>query len=105
MKLLVRINRELGGRFAPCAFFHVSFWNETESRIELHLESNCRQSVSVDSLDTTLRFYQGESIHTENSFKYTIECLEDLLWLGGFNVENTWTDSHCWFAVSLGVII
>jgi L-histidine Nalpha-methyltransferase len=103
--LLVRINRELGGHFEPDAFSHVSFWNETESRMELHLESNCRQSVRVDALDTTLRFYQGERIHTENSYKYTIECLEDLLQRGGFNVENTWTDSHCWFAVSLGVIL
>ena len=102
--LLVRINRELGGHFDPNAFSHVSFWNETASRMELHIESNCHQSVRIDALDTTLRFYQGERIHTENSYKYTIECLEDLLHQGGFDVEITWTDSHCWFAVSLGVI-
>jgi L-histidine N-alpha-methyltransferase len=102
--LLVRINRELGGHFEPDAFCHVSFWNEAASRIELHLESTHPQSVRVDALDTTLRFYQGERIHTENSYKYTVECLEGLLQHGGFEVEHIWTDPDCWFAVSLGVI-
>ncbi|MBA4143668.1 MAG: L-histidine N(alpha)-methyltransferase [Nitrosospira sp.] len=102
--LLVRINRELGGHFELDAFCHVSFWNEQASRMELHLESRYRQSVRVDSLDMTLRFDQGERIHTENSYKYTMERLESLLQCGGFEVENTWTDPHCWFAVSLGVI-
>ncbi len=60
--------------------------------MELHIESNCRQSVSIGALDTTPPFYQGERIHTENSYKYTIECLEDLLHQAGFDVENTWTD-------------
>lgn len=103
--LLARINRELGGHFEPDAFRHVSFWNEAASRIELHLESTCRQSVRVDALDTTLRFYQGERIHTENSYKYTVECLEELLQRGGFEVEHIWTDPDCWFAVSMGMVM
>ncbi|WP_084226782.1 L-histidine N(alpha)-methyltransferase [Nitrosospira sp. NpAV] len=98
------INRELGGHFEPDAFHHVSFWNEAASRIELHLESTCLQSVRVDALDTTLQFYQGERIHTENSYKYTVACLEDLLQRGGFVIEHIWTDPNRWFAVSLGVI-
>ena len=72
--------------------------------IELHLESACRQSVRIDALDMTLQFDQGERIHTENSYKYTIEHLENLLRSGGFQVEHTWTDPDSWFAVSLGVI-
>ena len=52
----------------------------------------------------TLRFGQGERIHTENSYKYTIERLESLLNDGGFEVEHTWTDPLSWFAVTLGVI-
>ena len=103
--LLVRINRELGGQFEPDSFSHVSFWNHKASRMELHLESMRPQSVRVDALDTTLQFYQGERIHTENSYKYTVERLEDLLQRGGFEVEHTWTDPHCWFAVSLGMIV
>ena len=102
--LLLRINRELGGHFEPDAFSHVSFWNEPESRIELHLESLCSQSVRVDALDATLNFYPGERIHTENSYKYTLERLKNLLRYGGFQVEHTWTDPDCWFAVSLGVV-
>lgn len=102
--LLVRINRELGGYFEPDAFQHVSFWNEAASRIELHLESVCTQAVRVHALDTTVQFYEGERIHTENSYKYTIEYLEDLLQRGGFEVEHIWTDPNSWFAVSLGVI-
>jgi uncharacterized SAM-dependent methyltransferase len=102
--LLVRINRELGGHFDPESFCHISFWNEAESRIELHLESACRQSVRIDALDMTLQFDQGERIHTENSYKYTVEHLENLLRSGGFQVEHTWTDPDSWFAVSLGVI-
>jgi dimethylhistidine N-methyltransferase len=102
--LLLRINRELGGHFEPDSFSHVSFWNELESRIELHLESLYSQSVRVDALDTTLDFYCGERIHTENSYKYTLERLENLLQCGGFQVEHTWTDPNCWFAVSLGMV-
>lgn len=103
--LLVRINRELNANFEPDAFQHLSFWNETASRMELHLESTCAQSVKVQALDTTLQFWEGERIHTENSYKYTLEHLEDLLQRGGFKMEHTWTDSNSWFAVSLGVII
>jgi L-histidine Nalpha-methyltransferase len=102
--LLVRINRELGGHFQPDAFSHISFWNQSASRIELHLESAIPQSVRIDTLDMTLRFHQGERIHTENSYKYTLECLESLVNQGGFNVQHTWTDPLSWFAVTLAVI-
>jgi dimethylhistidine N-methyltransferase len=102
--LLVRINRELGGHFELDTFSHVSFWNQAASRVELHLESEIPQSVRIDALDTTLGFRQGERIHTENSYKYTLEGLESLLNHGGFDVEHTWTDPQSWFAVTLGVI-
>jgi L-histidine N-alpha-methyltransferase len=102
--LLVRINRELGGHFQLDAFSHASFWNQSASRVELHLESAIPQSVRIDALDMTLRFYEGERIHTENSYKYTLECLESLPHHGGFDVEHTWTDPLSWFAVTLAVI-
>lgn len=102
--LLARINRELGGHFDPESFCHVSFWNEAESRIELHLESAYRQAIRIDALDMAFHFDRGERIHTENSYKYTVEHLENLLRSGGFQVEHTWTDPDSWFAVSLGVI-
>jgi len=102
--LLVRINRELSGHFDLESFCHISFWNEAESRIELHLESAYRQAIRIDTLDMTFQFDRGERIHTENSYKYTVEHLENLLRSGGFQVEHTWTDPDSWFAVSLGVI-
>lgn len=102
--ILARINRELGGHFETDAFRHISFWNKDASRIELHLESTRSQSVRVDALDTTLAFAQGERIHTENSYKYTVGRLEQLLGLGGFEIERMWTDPCRWFAVCLAVI-
>lgn len=102
--LLARINRELGGHFKADAFRHISFWNEDASRVELHLESTRPQSVRVDALDTTLAFGQGERIHTENSYKYTVEGLEHLLRDGGFEVEHIWTDPDRWFAVCLAIV-
>lgn len=102
--LLVRINRELGAHFEPDTFSHISFWNRTASRMELHLESVIPQSVRIDALDMALRFYEGERIHTENSYKYTLESLGSLLNHGGFEVEHTWTDPLSWFAVTLAVI-
>lgn len=102
--LLVRINRELGAHFEPDTFSHISFWNRTASRMELHLESVIPQSVRIDALDMALRFHEGERIHTENSYKYTLESLESLLNHGGFEVEHTWTDPLSWFAVTLAVI-
>ena len=102
--LLTRINRELGGSFEPTAFQHVALWNEAAARIEMHLESTCSQRVRIDALGKTLSFSEGERIHTENSYKYTVGRLENMLRSSGFEIENTWTDPQQWFAVSLGVI-
>ena len=102
--LLARINRELGGSFDSDAFQHVALWNEAAARIEMHLESKRLQHVRIDAFDQTLSFSQGERIHTENSYKYTVARLENLMHSGGFEVEHTWTDPQRWFAVSLGVI-
>ncbi len=102
--LLSRINRELGGNFDTDAFQHVALWNESAARVEMHLESTHTQQVRINALDQTLSFSQGERIHTENSYKYTVERLENMMRSGGFEVEHTWTDPQRWFAVSLGVI-
>ena len=102
--VLTRINRALRGNFDPSAFQHVALWNEDASRIEMHLESTRPQSISIDAIDMTLSFSQGERIHTENSYKYTVKRLENMMCSGGFEVEHTWTDPQHWFAVSLGVV-
>lgn len=102
--VLARINRELGGRFDLDKFAHVAVWNESKSRIEMHLESLCPQEVHIEALDRRFSFAAGERIHTENSYKYTQVHLENLLIKGGFEVEAIWTDPKQWFAVSLGRI-
>ena len=102
--LLARINRELGGNFDPEAFQHIALWNESAARVEMHLESKHPQQVRIDAFDQTLSFFEGERIHTENSYKYTVKRLENLMRCSGFQVEHVWTDPQSWFAVSLGVM-
>src|SRR5437867_2884040 len=98
LNLLARINRELGGHFDLAAFDHHAFLNESESRIEMHLVSRARQSAVIDALQMEVRLEHGETIHTENSYKYSRSDLQNLAREGGFTVEQTWTDSQQWFA-------
>ena len=100
--LLVRLNRELDADFELEGFAHCALWNEEESRIEMHLKSRGAQRVRVGALDLTVEFAAGESIHTENSYKYRPGQAEALLTAAGFCAEATWTDARGWFAVCLG---
>lgn len=103
--ILVRINRELGANFDPDAFAHRAAWNEAQSRIEMHLESRIAQTVRVPSpdpdFDLRIRFARGETIHTENSYKYRPGTAESMLESAGFKPSHTWTDERGWFAVCL----
>jgi L-histidine N-alpha-methyltransferase len=67
----------------------------------MHLESLMAHDVSVDALDLSLTFRRGETIHTENSYKYTIQGTQHLLAQTGFTVVENWTDAHRWFGVFL----
>lgn len=96
--LLARINRELGGTFDVSKFDHRAFFNEAENRIEMHLVSRERQSVRIESLQLDVRFEKGETIHTENSYKYAEADLRALAREGGFEIETVWTDARHWFA-------
>ena len=102
--VLARINRELDGNFDIDAFRHIAIWNESAARVEMHLESTHPQQIKIDALEQTWNFSKGERIHTENSYKYTRERLENLMRCSGFDVEHIWTDPQSWFAVALGVI-
>jgi uncharacterized SAM-dependent methyltransferase len=99
--VLARINRELGADFDLMKFRHKVRWNGAHSRIEMHLESLLAHEVSIPSLDLSLPFRRGETIHTENSYKFTAEGAEHLLAQTGFTVVNQWTDAHRWFGVFL----
>ena len=95
--VLVRINRELGSNFNPQLFRHRARWNEECSRIEMHLESLITQIVFVPALDLQVRLGRAETIHTENSYKFTDEQIDGLLGRAGFNVTRRWKDQRGWF--------
>lgn len=99
VNLLVRVNRELGADFDTDAFVHQARWREDLGRVEMHLVSRVEQTVAVPGAGITVRFEAGESIHTENSRKYTPELLESLAGRAGFAVERTWTDPDRRFQV------
>ena len=99
--VLVRIRRELGAEFRPGLFRHRAVWNERASRVEMHLESLVAQEVAIPALDLTASFRRGESIHTENSYKFTQDSATSLLARSGFAVRRDWTDERRWFGVYL----
>ena len=99
--VLARINAELGANFRPRLFRHRALWNDRESRIEMHLESLVAQEISIPALDLTVRFRRGESVHTENSYKFTPDSVNALLKGGGFAPRANWTDARSWFGVHL----
>ena len=99
--VLARINRELGANFDMHKFRHKVRWNGEQSRIEMHLESLMAQEVSIPALDLLVGFRRGETIHTENSYKFTTGRVAHLLAQTGFTTVETWTDPQHWFGVFL----
>jgi uncharacterized SAM-dependent methyltransferase len=76
-------------------------WDASNSRIEMHLASRKRQRVKIPSLDLKIDFGSGETIHTENSYKYRPGQAQELLAIAGFKPVSTWTDEEERFAVCL----
>jgi dimethylhistidine N-methyltransferase len=97
LNLLRRINQELGGDFDVKSFQHRAFYNASESRIEMHLVSTRRQSASVGGRRFT--FEAGESIHTENSYKYSVAEFQALASEAGFAAKHCWVDSDRLFSM------
>jgi len=100
--ILTRLNRELSADFDPQAFAHRALWNPAASRIEMHLESRRAQRIHLAAADLEVDFAEGETIHTENSYKFEPGQAEDLLAAAGFAPAGRWTDPSEWFAVYLG---
>lgn len=97
LNLLHRINNELGGDFEPSQFEHYAFYNPEVSRIEMHLISLCAQLVTVGG--NQFHFDKGETIHTENSYKYSTERVQELGAECRFSHEHAWTDRQELFSV------
>ncbi len=96
--LLGRINRELGGHFDLASFRHRAFYDEAAGRIEMHLVSTCAQRVAIDALDLEIDFAEGESIHTESSYKHNTATITALANASQFSIAKTWIDARRWFA-------
>jgi dimethylhistidine N-methyltransferase len=90
LNLLTRINRELGADFDLVAFEHHAFFNAEQSRIEMHLASTRAQKVRIDG--TCIAFRRGETIHTENSYKYTVESFQALAGGAGWSPLEVFSD-------------
>jgi dimethylhistidine N-methyltransferase len=90
LNLLARINRELGADFDLGTFEHHACYNREHNRIEMHLASTRRQKVRVNGKAVTFR--AGETIHTENSYKYTLEAFEALARGAGWSTRKIWSD-------------
>ena len=97
LNLLRRINRELAGDFDPDGFAHEARWNGAAGRIEMHLVSRTAQTARVG--DRVFAFRAGESIHTENSHKYTLDGFRALALAAGWRSVAAWTDDGGLFSV------
>ena len=97
LNLLVRINRELRGNFKLDTFEHHAFYNRERNRIEMHLASLKRQKVKVAG--ECFDFRAGETIHTENSYKYSVESLGALARGVGWQPAGVWTDKRKYFSI------
>ena len=97
--VLLHLNRLLGADFRPELFRHHAFYNEERRRIEMHLVSEIEQIVNCGS--TRLHFAAGESIHTENSYKYTLQDFSALVATAGLKLEQSWSDPNKLFSVNL----
>jgi dimethylhistidine N-methyltransferase len=98
LNLLIRINRELGANFDLSAFGHHALYNRERHRIEMHLVSRKAQTVRV--LGRNISFRVGESIHTENSYKYSLDRFGALARGSGWSPKQSWTDTNQMFSVN-----
>jgi dimethylhistidine N-methyltransferase len=99
LNLLARINRELAGNFDLDGFAHYAFYNPPLGRIEMHLVSRRSQRVTVAG--RSFAFGEGESLHTENSYKFTVEGMQNLARQAGFEPEDVWFDEEKLFSLHL----
>jgi dimethylhistidine N-methyltransferase len=101
LNLLDRCNRELGGDFDLSAFVHRATWREPEGRVESHLVSLRDQCVRIEALDLDVAFAAGEAVHTENSYKYSEDEIDQLASGSGMTCETRWLDADGLYSLNL----
>ncbi len=97
MNMLLRLRRELGADVEPGRFEHRAFYNDAEGRIEMHLVSSAQQTIRLDH--TTVELAPGETIHTENSYKFDLEQFREVAADAGWKRRAYWTDDEQLFSV------
>jgi len=101
LNLLHRMNRELGANFNVQSFAHLALYNEEHGRIEMHLRSRVAQQVTLTRTAQTMHFAAGETIHTENSYKYSVEDIRALGRRAHLALHRTWFDRQHYFLLGL----
>ncbi|HVS09274.1 MAG TPA: L-histidine N(alpha)-methyltransferase, partial [Planctomycetota bacterium] len=101
LNLLERINRELGGRFDTQSFRHRATYDEAAGRVDMHLVSLRRQSVPIEAIGLEVQFEEGETIHTESSYKYSLAEIDRLAERARLAVRRRWLDAQERFALNL----
>ncbi|MEK8094811.1 L-histidine N(alpha)-methyltransferase [Methylocystis sp. IM3] len=97
LNLLTRINRELGGKIDPLTFSHAAIYDSVEGRVEMHLVS--RKDQLVDAGVGRFAFRAGETIHTENAYKHSIEEFQRIARRAGWRPARVWTDAMGLFSL------
>src|SRR5712692_1144658 len=101
LNLLARINRELGGQFNLAAFRHLARYSEDQGKVDMYLESTKSQVVRVAALNREFAFVHGEKIHTESSYKYSVEEIDALVRGANLELLEQWFDPDRLFSLSL----
>ncbi len=101
LNLLSRINRELEGDFDIKSFEHQAFFNLDEQRVEMHLVSKRDHEYHIKLIQESFRFKEGESIHTENSYKYSLEQIRKLAEDNCFELKMNFMDQRKWFDLAI----
>jgi dimethylhistidine N-methyltransferase len=99
--LLAHINRELGGHFDLRRFQHRAYYNERQGRVEIYLVSDVAQCVPIDTLDLEISFAAGEAIHTEDSYKYSLDEIRGLARRAGLTIHRQFFDQRRRFSLNL----
>lgn len=97
LNLWARANREAGADFDLAQWHHAAFYNPPFQRIEMHLVSRCSQRVTIAG--HVFAFNEGDSVHTENSYKYTVDGFRALARRAGWVPVSVWTDPRQQFAL------
>ena len=101
LNVLSRINSELDSNFSVDKFAHHTVYNENENRVEIYLRSLENQTVNISKAGIVLEIKQGELIHTENSYKYTIPKIKEMFSSTGFRIRDMWFDEKRYFCLVL----